>query len=129
QYPPPEVAFGVGQGAGRDRGPALEVGQVGREPAEAGRLGAADHVAHDAWPLLEHLLSVPLRVIRWLDGAFDLLRAPAVERVARLDDGEDLHMRVLRAAELGAAAVPLAFLVGLDPDHVGPARDDIALFG
>ena len=58
-----------------------------------------------------------------------LVRAPGREVAGRVGDDHERHVRVLRAAELGALAAVDARAVGLQPGDVGLAGDDVGLAG
>src|SRR3954453_5159091 len=84
-------------------------------------------MAQCARPAGKYGLSALLLVGFRGNGWTGLRRLPCREFAARLGDDQDLHVRMLRPAELSATPKPGACLGDGDPQPVAAAGDDVLL--
>src|SRR4029079_16847409 len=105
--------------------PTSDMGQV--RPDESPRSGPSNGVAQRARVVHEHLLSALSCGARGRSSGLTLTGEPGIEIGRRIGLDEQDHVRMLRAAVLGALSAEQPGTVRLQTDAVRDARNEIHL--
>src|SRR5204863_1886509 len=122
--PAVEIALGHRQRARRDAGTTGDMAEVGA--GAAARRRAGDRMALRALPRRDVTKSGERERLRWWRRGLQLALAPRKEIGDAVDDDDERHVRVLRAAEFGALAAEDADLVG-NERHISLTTGDEVL--